>query len=41
MCSLDLNLTYQFTNIRADVQIKLTFKDDFDYLYPEVRYWSF
>ena len=26
MCALDLNLAYQFTKIKADIQIKLTLK---------------
>jgi outer membrane receptor protein involved in Fe transport len=37
MCSLDLNLAYEFTKIRADVQIKLTFKNILNYLYSKVR----
>ena len=40
MCALDLNLAYQFTKIKADVQIKLTFKDVFSYLYHEVKFRS-
>jgi hypothetical protein len=35
MCSKDLNLAYQFTKIRADVQIKLTFKVVFGFLYHQ------